>query len=76
MFDRVVLSRDLVDCAGAVLAPRGAVVSVGTVSESARAASPAPRVVLARSGVAAHLHQSIAEPRTGTSSGRTPCARR
>ncbi len=62
MFDRVVLSRDLVDCAGAVLARRGAVVSIGTVSERARAASPAPRVLLARSGVAAHLHQSIADP--------------
>jgi HD-GYP domain-containing protein (c-di-GMP phosphodiesterase class II) len=62
MFDRVVLTRDLVDCAGAVLAPRGAVVSVGTVRESARAASPAPKVLLVRSGVAAHLHHVIADP--------------
>lgn len=44
MFDRITLSRDLVDARGAVLARKGAVVSVSSVLEAARRAQPCARI--------------------------------
>jgi HD-GYP domain-containing protein (c-di-GMP phosphodiesterase class II) len=61
MFDRVVLSRDLADVTGAVLARRGEVVSVASVRSAARAAVVAPALPLARSAVASDLHLPLAD---------------
>jgi HD-GYP domain-containing protein (c-di-GMP phosphodiesterase class II) len=61
VFDRVVLTRELVDVAGAVLGRAGEVVSVASVREAARASSPGSRSPLARSAVAADLHLPLAD---------------
>ncbi|HET9594068.1 MAG TPA: phosphohydrolase [Anaeromyxobacteraceae bacterium] len=62
MFDRVVLSRDVVDCRGAVLGRRGLVVSVASVQDAARRGSPRERQRLADTPVAEDLHLALAEP--------------
>lgn len=62
MFDRVVLPRDLVDARGAVLAKRGAVLSIDSVQEMARRAPALPRRALSETPVAEDLHLPLADP--------------
>jgi hypothetical protein len=62
VFDRLTLREDLVDCRGAVLAPRGAVVSPQTIAEAARSATPSPRCRLEDSALAADLAAPFEDP--------------
>ena len=55
MFDRLTLLEDLVDCSGAVLAPRGVVISPEVIAEAAEHAPSLPRRKLAQTGIAADL---------------------
>ncbi len=61
MFDRVVLTRDLVDVRGAPLGKRGLVVSAGSVHEAACEAPPLPRKVLSQTPLADDLHLPLAD---------------
>jgi hypothetical protein len=62
LFDRVVLSRDLVDCRGAILGKRGLVVSVASIQEAARRGSADQRRRLADTPLAEDLHLALADP--------------
>ncbi|HEX9289005.1 MAG TPA: phosphohydrolase [Anaeromyxobacteraceae bacterium] len=62
MFDRVVLTRDLVDARGAVLGKRGAVVSVSGVQDAARRAPAVARRPLSETSTAEDLHLPLADP--------------
>jgi HD-GYP domain-containing protein (c-di-GMP phosphodiesterase class II) len=62
MYDRVVLTRDLVDARGTVLAPRGFVVSISGVYEAARKAPQLARRPLSETPLAEDLHLPLADP--------------
>jgi HD-GYP domain-containing protein (c-di-GMP phosphodiesterase class II) len=62
MFDRVVLSRDLVDVRGVVLGPAGLVISVDSVHEAARRAPPMPCHLLSETPAAEDLHLPLTDP--------------
>ncbi len=62
MFDRVVLSRDLVDVRGVVLGQRGHVISVAAVHEAALRAPATPRRLLSETPIAEDLHLPLADP--------------
>ena len=62
MFDRVTLSRDLVDVHGIVLGKRGLVVSVASVKEAALHAPSLPRRSLSDTPLAEDLHLPLADP--------------
>lgn len=62
MFDRVVLSRDLVDVGGVVLGTRGLEVTVTGVKAAAQAARPLPRSPLSGTPIADDLYAPLAEP--------------
>jgi HD-GYP domain-containing protein (c-di-GMP phosphodiesterase class II) len=62
MFDRVVLPRDMVDARGTTIGRRGFVLSVDSVQEAARRASPIPRKALSETPVAQDLHLPLADP--------------
>jgi hypothetical protein len=52
MFDRLILTEDLLDCRGEVIAPRGTVLSAESIAEVARRAPTHPRVALEDSPLA------------------------
>lgn len=62
MFDRLTLLEDLVDCRGALIAPRGTVVSPETIEEAADAAPQHPRVRLSETPVAQDLELPLSVP--------------
>ena len=62
MIDRVVLTRDLLDARGTVLARRGTVVSPAAVSEAALRAPALPRRVLSETPFAEEIHLPMADP--------------
>ncbi|OFX23435.1 MAG: phosphohydrolase [Anaeromyxobacter sp. RBG_16_69_14] len=62
MFDRVVLSRDLVDVRGGVLGQAGLVISVASVHEAARNAPAMPCRLLSETPAAEDLHLPLADP--------------
>ncbi len=74
MFDRLTLPEDLVDCTGAVLAPRGMVLSLEVIQEAADHAPPLPRRRLAETGIAADLdlafESAVYEPLFGRDGAR------
>lgn len=61
MFDRLTLTEDLVDCRGALLAPRGTVVSEESIADAAATARPAAPVPLADTALAADLAAPLGE---------------
>jgi hypothetical protein len=62
MFDRVILSRDLADCAGHPFARKGLVLSAHTVAEAAQQAPALPKVQLADTPLASDVHLPLSEP--------------
>lgn len=62
MFDRLTLAHDLLDCRGATVARRGAVVSPETIAEAAQRAPRAPREDVAGAGVMEELAAALREP--------------
>lgn len=62
MFDRLTLQDDLVDCRGALLAPRGAVVSPETIEEAAEAAPRHAHARLCETPVAGDLEVAFEVP--------------
>jgi len=62
MLARTTLSRDLVDCQGRLLAPRGTEISPRAVAAAAAQAKPLPGAPLSASVVAEDLSQAMAEP--------------
>lgn len=62
MFNRITLTRDLVDCRGVVLGHKGLVVSPESIDEAAAATRPGPRRVLSETPVAEDLHLPMSEP--------------
>lgn len=55
MFDRLILTEELVDFRGEVIAPRGVVLSPESIAEAAGAARPLPRLPLAETPLAADV---------------------
>jgi hypothetical protein len=55
VFDRLTLREDLVDCSGAVIAPRGMVISAEAIEEAADHAPRSPRRRLVETGISADL---------------------
>ena len=70
MFDRLTLREDLVDCRGAVIAPRGLVVSSQTIAEAAERAAPAPRHRLSDTPLACDLSLPFEAPALSPLLGR------
>jgi len=60
VFDRLTLQEDLVDCRGAVIAPRGAVISPETIQEAAEGAPQHPRARLSETHLARDLEEPLA----------------
>jgi hypothetical protein len=62
MLDRVVLTRDLVDARGAVLAPRGFVVTLSAIEAVAARAPALPRRPLSETPLSDDLHLPLSDP--------------
>jgi HD-GYP domain-containing protein (c-di-GMP phosphodiesterase class II) len=62
MFDRVVLSRDLVDARGTILARRGTVLSPAAIAEAALRAPPLPRDPLSGTPFAEDVYLPLTDP--------------
>ncbi len=62
MFDRVILSEELVDCRGELVAARGTVLSAQSIAEAARRAPSRSRVALADTPLAADVDAPLFEP--------------
>jgi HD-GYP domain-containing protein (c-di-GMP phosphodiesterase class II) len=61
MFEQVILTRDLVDTRGAVLAHRGSVLSPAMIEEAADRAIPPPRLSIGDTTMAEDLRSAIAD---------------
>ncbi len=62
MFDRLTLAHDLLDCRGAPVARRGAVVSPESIAEAAQRAPHAPREALAGTGLVDDVLAVVRDP--------------
>lgn len=62
MFDRLILTEDLVDCRGELVAARGTVLSSESIAEVARRAPARPRRPLQDTVLAADVEASLADP--------------
>jgi hypothetical protein len=62
MFDRLILTDDLVDCRGALIAARGTVLSTESIAEVARRAPARPRRGLEGTPLAADVDASLSHP--------------
>lgn len=62
MFDRLILSEDLVDSRGRVLAARGAVVSPESIADAAQRAPALPRQPISETRLAADVEAPLADP--------------
>ncbi len=61
MFDRLILTDDLVDCRGEVLAARGTVLSPEAIADAASRARPGPARALAETALAADVEAPLGE---------------
>src|SRR5512139_4105076 len=61
MFDRLILTEDLVDCRGRVIGARGTVVSPETIAEAAERAPELPRLPLADTPLAGEVEAPLSE---------------
>ncbi len=61
MFDRLILTEDLLDCRGRVVAPRGTVLSAESIAEVARRAPSHPRVALEAASLAEEADRPLAD---------------
>jgi hypothetical protein len=62
MFDRLILSEELVDCRGETIAARGTVLSEQSIAEVARRARPMPRSPLEETSLAADVEAPLDDP--------------
>ena len=62
MFDRITLRRDLTDCQGHVLAPRGFVVSTGSIVEAAESVVPGAAEPIGGTPLVEDLQQPLTDP--------------
>jgi hypothetical protein len=62
MFDRLILSEELIDCRGDVVAARGAVLSDEAIAEAARRAPPLPLQPVEETPLAADVEVPLEEP--------------
>jgi hypothetical protein len=62
MFDRLILTEDLLDSRGALIAARGTVLSVESIAEVARRTPPPVRHALADTALAAEVDAPLSEP--------------
>jgi hypothetical protein len=62
VFDRLILREELVDCRGAIIAARGAVLSADAIVDAARHAKPLPRGALDDTPLAVDVDVPLEEP--------------
>lgn len=62
MFDRLILTEELVDCRGELLAVRGSVLSPESITECAACAPPLPRRALGETPLAADVEVPLGDP--------------
>jgi hypothetical protein len=63
MFDRLILTEDLVDCRGDIVAARGTVLSPEAIAEVGSRARPLPQLPLANTPLAQDVEAPLDEPR-------------
>ncbi len=62
MFDRLILTEDLVDCRGRLVAARGAVVSPESIADAAQRAPPQVRRPISETALAGDVEPPLADP--------------